>query len=152
MHRILIVANQTLGGELLQKEIRSRLNDGPCSFFVVVPQTPPADLAFGYIPSEPGIGADLRAQAIEQAHEEAVKHARGRLDRLTSEITEAGGVAEGVLGDPDPVRAVEAELGRGFDEIIVSTLPATLSKWLKLDLPSRLERRVDIPVTTVIPD
>ncbi|TWF74984.1 hypothetical protein FHX44_11868 [Pseudonocardia hierapolitana] len=52
--------------------------------------------------------------------------------------------------DPDPMRAVEDALGRQeFDEIIVSTLPVRLSRWLHQDLPARLGRKFHLPVTHV---
>ena len=55
------------------------------------------------------------------------------------------------MGDPDPVAAVEDAVNfKDFDEIIVSTLPKTLSKWLKLDLPHRVEHATGKPVTHVV--
>lgn len=150
MRRILVVANQTLGGEALRKEIRTRINDGPCSFHVVVPQTVPSDLAVGWLPEDPAVGADLRARVREQAFEEAEQRAQGRLTLLLNDIRDEGAKADGELGDPDPDRAIDAVLGKGFDEVLLSTLPTRLSRWLRMDLPSRLERRLDIPVTTVI--
>jgi hypothetical protein len=64
--------------------------------------------------------------------------------------TAAGATAGGAVCDPDPMRAVEdAVTGRGFDEIIVSTLPARLSRWLHQDLPARLGRKLHLPVTHV---
>jgi hypothetical protein len=58
---------------------------------------------------------------------------------------------EAKLGDPDPVAAVEDAVNFGsYDEIIVSTLPTHLSKWLKLDLPHRVERATGLPVKHVL--
>jgi hypothetical protein len=52
----------------------------------------------------------------------------------------AGGHVEGVVGDSDPFVAVqEAVEGGGFDEVIISTLPARVSHWLRRDLPHRVE-------------
>ena len=54
------------------------------------------------------------------------------------------------MGHRDPVHAVDAALkGRHVDEIIVSTLPTRLSRWLRQDLPRRLEHRTQLPVTHV---
>ena len=61
----------------------------------------------------------------------------------------AGGHVEGIIGDTDPFIAVEHEVQRGgFDEIIVSTLPARVSHWLRRDLPNRVEA-LGLPVTVV---
>ena len=61
----------------------------------------------------------------------------------------AGSTVEGIVGDPDPGAAVQDAINlRGFDEVIVSTLPARLSRWLKLDLPSKVSG-MGLPVTTV---
>ena len=55
------------------------------------------------------------------------------------------------MGNADPVRAVEEATATGeFDEIIVSTLPARVSRWLHQDLPGRLEHEFHLPVTHVL--
>ena len=61
----------------------------------------------------------------------------------------AGGPVESIIGDPSPLNAVQDAINRhGFDEVIISTLPAKVSKWLKLDLPSKVAG-LGLPVTTV---
>jgi hypothetical protein len=61
----------------------------------------------------------------------------------------AGGRVEGIIGDPEPLAAIQDAVNlRGFDEIILSTLPARVSRWLKLDLPSKLTG-LGLPVTHV---
>ena len=61
----------------------------------------------------------------------------------------AGGRVEGLIGDQDPVRAVESALAEAsYDEIILSTLPERVSRWLHMDLPTRLHR-FGLPVTLV---
>jgi hypothetical protein len=64
-----------------------------------------------------------------------------------------GAVSSGSIGDPDPVLAVVDALPRDqFDEIVVSTLPPGLSRWIRQDLPHRLARRTELPVCHVVAD
>jgi hypothetical protein len=61
----------------------------------------------------------------------------------------AGDRVEGIVGDPSPMNAIQDAINlHGFDEVIISTLPARVSKWLKLDLPSKITG-LGLPVTTV---
>ena len=54
-----------------------------------------------------------------------------------------------IIGDPDPMAAIQDAVNlRGFDEVIVSTLSARVSRWLRLDLPSKVAG-LGLPVTTV---
>ena len=63
----------------------------------------------------------------------------------------AGSSVEGIVGDSDPVAAVHDAINlRGFDEIIISTLSPRVSRWLKLDLPSKVSG-MGLPVQTVTP-
>lgn len=84
---------------------------------------------------------------VGQAH----VRAESRLRQMTDKIEAVGGHALGEVGGPDPATAVEALLTRHvFAEVIVSTLPAGLSRWLETDdLPIRVAHRTEIPVTTV---
>jgi hypothetical protein len=60
-----------------------------------------------------------------------------------------GGHVEGIIGDPSPMNAIQDAINiHGFDEVIISTLPTTVSKWVKLDLPSKVSG-LGLPVTTV---
>ena len=60
-------------------------------------------------------------------------------------------VKEGKVGDPDPIAAVQDEVNfTSYDEVVVSTLPGGISKWLKLDLPHRVERVTGLPTTHVL--
>ena len=63
----------------------------------------------------------------------------------------AGGPVEGIVCDAEPLAAIQDAVNlKGFDEIILSTLPTRVSRWLKLDLPSKLSG-LGLPVTTVTP-
>jgi GABA permease len=76
--------------------------------------------------------------------------AQARLDAAVKSLTGSGVTAAGVVSDADPVRAVEQAVAeRSVDEIIVVTLPARLSRWLHQDLPGRLAKRTQVPVTDV---
>ena len=60
-----------------------------------------------------------------------------------------GGHVEGIVGDAEPLAAIQDAINlHGFDEIIISTLPTRVSRWLKLDLPSKAAG-LGLPVTTV---
>jgi hypothetical protein len=90
----------------------------------------------------------LPAQRIGFA---AKEEARATLDEALAQYREHGLEAEGVVGDSDPMVAV-AELWDPlrFDEIIVSTLPGSVSRWLQADLPHRIGRLTDAQVTHVL--
>lgn len=145
MRRHLIVANQTLGTDELARAVRDRLEAGPSEFWVVVPATPLTDLAPGFVPTMGGWPVTVPA-----SREDSRSVAQARLDAALRELRAAGATADGEVGDPDPMRAVENALAdRQVDEVIVSTLPARVSKWLHQDLPSRIERKFHVPVTHV---
>lgn len=132
MRRYLVVANQTLGGAHLTEKVRGTLGAGPCSFHVLVPATPPGHFA-------------------TWTEGEAVAVAQERLDAALIRFKELGAEAGGEVGDPNPLQAIsDALLEQTFDEIILSTLPLGASRWLKQDLPHRVERTFSIPVTHVV--
>ncbi len=61
-----------------------------------------------------------------------------------------GITATGEVGDADPFKAVaDAMTGHLYDEIVVSTLPSAVSRWLRMDLPARIRRRFGLPVIHV---
>jgi antitoxin (DNA-binding transcriptional repressor) of toxin-antitoxin stability system len=141
MPRTLVLANQTLGGQRLRAAVRERVDAGKHEFYVVVPGAPVADLV--------GLSGDEGPSASERAY----ALAQQRLDRALAAFRELGASASGEVGDPDPLIAVQLALGRfRADEIIVSTLPLGLSRWLRGNLPSRLERSCGLPVQHVVAD
>ena len=134
MRSYLIVANQTLTSRSLTDAITARLADGPVRTHVVVPLSP--------------VGGRLTWD--ERASHEAAK---SRLDEVLERLRDMGAEADGEIGDRDPVMAVRDALrGREVDEVIVSTLPKGLSRWLGEDVPSRLRDSVRVPVTVVTQD
>ena len=145
MRRHLIVANQTLGTDELARAVRDRLEAGPCEFWVVVPATPLTDLAPGFVPTMGGWPVTVPAPP-----EDSRAVAQDRLDAALRALRECGATVDGEVGDPDPMRAVERALaGRQVDEVIVSALPARVSRWLHQDLPNRIERQFHVPVTHI---
>jgi hypothetical protein len=130
--RYLVVANQTLAGKHLLDRVRECLSEGTCTFHVVVPATSPSDHA---------VWTEGEAMALAQE----------RLDAALAAFRELGADADGEVGDPSPVEAIRDALrDREFDGIILSTLPPGISRWLRQDLPSRVEKEFDLPVTHVI--
>lgn len=149
MSRSLLVANQTLGGAELERKIRIRIEAGQREYYVVVPMIEPEQES-SWLPDDPATfgttGQEDRTEDAMQARERS-EH---RLTRMIDKIESLDGEADGEIGAKDPVDAVKSVLEREtFNEVIVSTLPVGLSRWLKMDLPSRVERMVDCPVTTV---
>lgn len=148
MGRCLVVANQTLGGAAMQRAVRSRIEAGRAEFFVVVPMVEPAHET-AWIPADPAFGVVL-ADDIENAVERARIRSQRRLERMLERIRDSGGAADGEIGDSDPVLAARDVIERlDIDEVILSTLPAGLSRWIRMDVPSRLERAVEMPVEVV---
>jgi hypothetical protein len=132
VRRYLVVANQTLGGEHLIEKVRQCMEDGPCAFHIVVPATP-------------------SGEHLTWTEGEAVAIAQDRLNRALMRLEELGADASGEVGDKNPMLAVEDALREEqFDEIILSTLPPGVSRWLKLDLPSRVASHFGLPVTHLV--
>jgi hypothetical protein len=130
--RVLVVANRTAATPRLIEAVRERAARGPCSFTLLVPH-------FAH-----GLHKVVDAEDQDQDESEAV------LELAVPLLEEAaGGKVEGIVGDPEPLAAIQDAVNlRGFDEVILSTLPARVSRWLKLDLPSKVTG-LGLPVTHV---
>ena len=132
MSTILIVANQTLPSEGLATTVTSRIASGNRDFHIVVPATPP-----------PGGGMTWDEEAARASAEE-------RLAAFRQQLEGQGVAVDGEIGDRDPVAAVrDAARGRDVSEIILSTLPAGASRWLRQDVPSRMRGAMSVPITVV---
>jgi hypothetical protein len=141
VRRYLIVANQTLGGDELVQTVRELARAGPSHFWVLVPATHPSFFGTGY-----GGVADVERQANS-----GDSVAQQRLDEELQRLHEAGVEADGEVGDEDPVKAIGNTLARRkVDEIILSTLPAGRSHWLRKDLPTRIKQKFPVPLTHVV--
>lgn len=155
MARYLVIANQTLGGEELLHVVRERMARGDASFHVLVPGTPPRDLVWAgaydaFLAAEGFVPPITAPVEDDDEEDEGLAVARERLETALARLRSLGATADGEVGDPDPVLAVCRALDKErFDEVIVSTLPAGISRWIAMDLPSRIARKVDVPVTHV---
>jgi hypothetical protein len=130
--RVLVVAARTAATPALIEAVRTRARRGPCTFTLLVPN-PTHGLHTVVDPEDQGTGEAETVLAL------AVP--------LLEEA--AGGKVEAMVGDPRPLDAIQDAVNlHGFDEIILSTLPARVSKWLKLDLPSKVQA-LGLPVTTI---
>jgi nucleotide-binding universal stress UspA family protein len=131
MKTCLIVGNRTLPGSELAAVLRDLVAGGDRTFYVVVPLAP----------------IDHAGTWDEQESTEA---ARERLLAFVEHLRGHGVEADGEIGDRDPIQAIRDVMrARRIDEIVLSTLPAGFSRWLQADVPSRLQRSVEIPVTVV---
>jgi hypothetical protein len=132
--RVLVVAHKTAATQPLLDAVRERAQRGPCTFTLLVPN--------------PAHGL----HKVVDPEDQGVSQAGSVLDRALPVLREAAGTSvDGIVGDSDPVAAVHDAINlRGFDEIIISTLSPRLSRWLKLDLPSKVSG-MGLPVTTVTP-
>jgi len=134
MANVLVLANETIGGEKLLNAIRKRHAEGDARFHVVVPR------------SRPRHGNVIYDEAVRDS-------AQVRVDLAMAFMREEGITGSGEVGDPDPYNAaLDAIAEHGIDEVILSTLPATASGWLRRDLPERLRDATGLPVEHVVVD
>ncbi len=132
---VLVVAHQTAATPALLDAVRDRARSGPATFHLVVPR-----LAHGM---------HKVVDPEDTDDDEAAQVLRAALPKL-SEV--AGEEVTGSLGDAEPLMAIQDAVNLGdYDEIIISTLPKRVSKWLKLDLVSKT-RGLGLPVTHVEQD
>jgi len=130
--RVLVVANRTAATPALIAAVQERAERGPARFTLLVPNTSRGIERF----ADPEDHADTEAQNTLELALPLLEEASG------SEVT-------GMVGCPEPLDAIQDAVNlHGFDEIILSTLPQRVSRWLRLDLPSKLNG-LGLPVTTV---
>jgi hypothetical protein len=135
-HRILVVANETVGGEALLDEIRDRCRNRQSEILVVTPALPTS-----------------RAAHWASDTDEATELARQRMELSLLAIGAQGLKAKGEVGDADPNVAIEDAL-RIFaaDEIIISTHPPQRSRWLEHGVVERAREQIDLPISHVVVD
>jgi hypothetical protein len=129
---VLIVAHQTAATPGLLDAVRERAARSPAQFHLVVPQQPH------------GI------HKLVDPQDAGVDEAQRVLEVALPKLSEAAGhEVTGDIGDAEPLMAIQDSVNLGdYDEIIISTLPLGISRWLKLDLVSKA-RGLGLPVTHV---
>jgi hypothetical protein len=132
--RVLVVAHRTAATPGLADAVRKRAASGPARFTLLVPRT------------AHGLHRLMDPEDTDSDEAQAV------LERALPVLSQAAGSpVEGRIGDPAPLTAIEDALNsETFDEIIMSTLPQRLSRWLRLDLPSKAHG-FGLPLTVVTP-
>ena len=130
--RVLVVAHRTAATAGLSDAVRRRASAGPARFTLLVPRT-----AHGL-------------HRVMDPEDQDEGEARAILERALPLLSAAAGSpVAGLIGDPAPLTAIEDAINsQPFDEIIISTLPTRVSRWLRLDLPSKVSG-FGLPVTTV---
>jgi hypothetical protein len=129
---VLVVANQTAATSALLDAVRERARRGRATFHLVVPRQ----------------AHDMHT--VVDPQDAGSEEARQVLDAALPMLSEAAGdTVTGSFGDPEPLSAIQDAVNLGdYDEIIISTLPRRVSRWLKLDLVSKT-RGLGLPVTHV---
>jgi hypothetical protein len=133
--RILVIANETVGGETLREEIRRRSEGYEEDVLVVCP----------------ALNSPIRHWASDE--DRARANAQLRLDASLARLAEAGIDARGEVGDCEPLQAIEDSVRTfGPDEIIISTHPEGRSNWLEKGVVSGARERFAVPITHVVVD
>jgi hypothetical protein len=126
--KLLVIANRTVDSDEIRDAIVNRAVAGPVEITLIAP-------------ASSGAGSMRERRAATAL----------RLDRAVQGLRDVGVPVEGVVGDPDPMLAVQdAWDPRRYDEVIVATLPTGVSRWMAADLPHRVERLTGARVTHVV--
>jgi nucleotide-binding universal stress UspA family protein len=133
--RILVIANETVGGEPLRQQIEQR-GEGRRTHVLVV---------------SPALNTPIRHWASDE--DPAREQARQRLEASLKRLRESGIEARGEVGDADPLQAIEDAVRTfGPDEIIISTHPEGRSHWLERGVVTGARERFAVPITHVVVD
>jgi hypothetical protein len=130
--RILVVANKTAATPALLDAVRERASRGPTEFTLLVPN------------------ATHGLHKVVDPEDQSQNEAEATIELALPLLEDAAGSpVDAMIGVPEPLAAIQDAINlHGFDELIISTLPSRVSKWLKLDLPHKAAG-LGLPVTTV---
>jgi nucleotide-binding universal stress UspA family protein len=133
--RILVIANETVGGRKLRELIRQRAAGAREEVLVVTP----------------ALNTPLKHWVSDE--DKAREAAQKRLEKSVLSLREAGVNVRGEVGDGDPLQAMEDALRTfGADEIVISTHPEGRSHWLERGVVSGARERFAVPITHVVVD
>ena len=134
MSRYLVVTHQTALSPDLQRRVRTLLADDPAAEFAVL------------VPEAPGLPTTWEGETVDVAGQ------RAEAAKTLLEETARARVVRTAVGVPDPLQAITDELlaRPGYDALVICTLPPGISRWLKLDLVHRAERKFGLRVVHVV--
>jgi hypothetical protein len=132
--RVLVVAHKTAATQPLLDAVRERAQRGPARFTLLVPR------------------ATHGLHKVVDPEDQDAGETQSVINQALPMLSDAAGTpVEALVGDADPGAAIQDAINlHGFDEVIISTLSPRVSRWLKLDLPSKVTG-LGLPVTTVTP-
>lgn len=134
-HRILVIANETVGGRPLREEVAKRAQGAGTEILVVAP----------------ALNSPVRHWVSDE--DGARDAAQQRVQASVARLAETGASVRGEVGDAEPLQAIEDALRTfGADEIVLSTHPEGRSHWLEQGLVEEARRRFAIPITHVVVD
>jgi hypothetical protein len=135
VHRVLVIANETVGGRALRDLLSEHVGGRPAELLVVAP----------------ALNSPLRYWTSDEDGARAA--AQERVQASVARLGELGLTARGEIGDSEPLQAIEDAMRTfGADEIVISTHPVGRSNWLERGLVEEARRRFDLPITHVVVD
>lgn len=134
MSKYLIITHQTALSPDLQSEVRALIAGDPDAEFAVL------------VPEAPGVAITWEGETVDVARQ------RAEAAQALLEETAGARVFRTAVGAPDPLQAISDELGThpGYSTVVICTLPPGISRWLKLDLVHRAERKFGLRVIHVV--
>ena len=151
MVRLLPVANKTLDSGEVSRFVRERMaKDDKCQFTLLVPATPLGGQPGSRLETSSPTPAPACGYRTRPSAWTIGERARTRLEYGLSILRSLGATADGKVGDANPAKAISEVLKReNIDEVVLSTLPKGISRWLGLDIPHQIQRRFHVPVTVI---